>query len=235
MTSSPRLYKALKTIWLFAHATILPGAVSFLVLAGYTDNVSTWEGFLIACGASIMVILWLIGMALLIMYRFPLDLYSAARMVFMMILQFALLAFLGGSILLSLYSTFFTSFVIIFVILFAMIFLGVKMGKVIPKYWLFIIPGAASACALLFFLFQPILKNLMLMNILASAFFVLLMLSNVISGVMGIYRLTTLSKTSDAQKELDREWESWAPATIILLILSAATACALGGFLRTQL
>ena len=231
--SNPRLYKFIKTIWLLLHGAIMPGAVAFLVLHGYLSAQSAHLGFYpVRIVGSALIVLWIIGISLLAMYRFPLTVGAAGRMVVIALLQFILIFIFGGDALFALYSNFLGSFVAIAVLLVVMLVVAFFMKKIPRRSVVFVLMAVVIAPLVVWKIGQPFVDNLKLMALVPAGFSAFIAISNTVSIIAGLYKLSVFGGGVENKKGYDEEWERWAPATVIVLILSAVVAFALGGIMQ---
>jgi hypothetical protein len=223
-------YRAAKTVYLLAHGAILPLAIHYLL--GRLPE--TFWRYLFIAGIYVIIPFWIILFIAITMVGFPLRRNEALRVVGVMLLEFAVFIALGGQFLFSVYALFVTSFLGIMLALIGFVFREMTSGRPtsIPDGWrrpallvgLFLANGLfALALAI------PFIQDLGLIPGLAGRIAALgILVFNAISMGRAASREfgpnSVADAEDDAKRERNREWERWAPATAIVLILSLTAA-----------
>lgn len=223
------LYKGLKLLWLLAHGAILPVAIFYLNSSGYLKTASGEIKLSILVPLVVILILWIIGMALISMYRFPLDIFKAAQIVLLLFLQIAVL-YLFGDLFFAIYTTFLTSTAAIAIIAGTMSIIAANSKTGLLKGIIIALVVLAIATWIVFVLSQPFIKEfLKIPNFWEQLIAIVVIVANIGSTVANLHRLSIFSGNSDMTAELDKEWEKWAAPTVIVFILSTVLAFVLGG------
>ncbi|HBA83618.1 MAG TPA: hypothetical protein DCZ95_05935 [Verrucomicrobia bacterium] len=189
--------------------------------------VMLWTGLAYAAGV-VYLILWLMAEALLLMCRFPLERAAALKLVVGSLVQFAALVWAGDS-------PFFAAYVSVYLTLTALwgcaILLLAKVG--LEKYRSRQLSGRFVALALLAFLMASLPPGL-LFPLLWAGYREMEWLSQLLCGVVLLVNVGLImrnlidfsiwGRNDTVRLEYDKEWESWAGPTIIVLILSVVTA-----------
>ncbi|MBU1694678.1 MAG: hypothetical protein KKC51_12035 [Verrucomicrobia bacterium] len=237
-----KAYRGLKWSWLLMQCLMPPLAAWYV--AGqpgfahppWAEAHPLWRGgaewLMIMMGSGYLV-LWLIVEALLIMYRFPLETPAAFTLVVGYVIQLVVMVLTGGSL-------FFAAFVSLFVTLGALygcvvLLLGFFLAEdfrrnrpVRKKFLLglaFCLLGVLPFVVLFPFL-QAGFRNL---GRAAMAVIGLVLLANAVVTTRSVMDFSIWGRPDPLRPRYDKEWESWAGPTIILLILSVVAAVALAG------
>lgn len=168
-------------------------------------------------------------MALISMYRFPLDIFKAAQIVSLLFVQIAVL-YLFGDLFFAIYTTFLTSVSAIAIIAGTMSIIAADSKTGLLKGIIIALVVLAIATWIIFVLSQPFIKKFLeIPNFWEQLIAIVVIVSNIGSTVANLHRLSIFSGNSDITAELDKEWEKWAAPTVIVFILSAVLAFVLGG------
>lgn len=224
-------YKSLKWVWLIGHCAMPFLAVFYVLHVPVRDMVPAvllhfWPVVLAFC-----MVFWLIFEALLLMYRFPLNLRDALILVGVFVLQFAFMFWGSGS---ATYAAF-TSIVC------TLVAMGVCAALLTVKTVASMDRNTRLAAVLIIVLvflpaavFMPILLyGLRDMTNVLKILNIAFMLNAVAVAVRELLSLTIFGKSDAQQAAYDEEWKKWAAPTIILLILAAVGAAVTGGILNS--
>jgi hypothetical protein len=227
-------YRLLKWTWLFYQSLILP--LSALYLSSPQSRLSVIPVArigLFVLGAA-FVVLWIIAQSLLSMYRFPLGTAPALRLVSGQVLQIVLILLAGASWTFAFYLSFFTTLTAIIIIV-----LVVSAWKLLarPRRWLRVMLFVSLVFICLLFLnifLGPLLIGLSGLQPWQRMLDIAAMAVNAGLTVMILYGYSIFSRPAPRVSMFDQEWQRWAPATAIMLILSAAAAVVIAGIRGIQ-
>ena len=174
---------------------------------------------------AILLLLWLIAQALLIMHRFPLRLGPALRLTGGYLLSFVIIWTLEGTPLFAAYASFFTTLLATTTCGLIIYFQALKLGKFSAKQALIALLVLALALLVNAGFFLPLLHGMDYILSLSSLVTISLIGFNTVSTTRALWEKTIFSDTaSDEDDQYKAEWNRWAGATIITLILSATAA-----------
>jgi len=225
-------YRRLKWVWLIGHCAMPFLAVLYFRHVPVREMIPPilfhfWPAVLTFC-----MVFWLIFEALLLMYRFPLDVRDALVLVGVFVLQYAFMFWGSGS---AGYAAF-TSIVC------TLIAMGICAALLTVKTLSSMNRDMRLAAGLIIVLvftpaavFMPILLyGLRGMTSTLKILNIAFMLNAVVVAVRELVSLSVFGKPDAQQAAYDEEWQKWAAPTIILLILSAAGAAVMGGIMNAQ-
>jgi hypothetical protein len=228
-------YRGLKWSWLLMQC-LMPPLAAWYVTGRPEWEHPPWAGsatWLLGMIGVVYLVLWLIVEALLIMYRFPLETPAAFKLVAGYVIQLAVLVLTGGSI-------FFAAFVSLFVTLGALygcavLLLGFLVAedslrkRPVRKRILLGLALCVLGILPLGVLFPFLWAGFRPLGRVALAVTAIVLLANTVVTTRSIIDFSIWGRPDPQGPLYDKEWESWAGPTIILLILSAVAAITLAG------
>ncbi|MCJ7611298.1 MAG: hypothetical protein MUP19_03470 [Candidatus Aminicenantes bacterium] len=222
-------YRLLKWAWLLFQASILPVSALYLSTAPSELSVIPVARIALFLLGSAFLVFWLIGQSLLAMYRFPLGTAPALRLVSGQALQFVLIFLAGASWTFAFYLSFITKLAA--VIILVMILAGWKLlARPLRLFRVLFYLCLAFLCLLFLNIFLgPLLIGLSGLQSWQIAVDIAAMTLNIGQTVYTLYSYSIFARPSRLSPLYDRAWQKWAPATVILLILSAVAAAVIAG------
>lgn len=224
-------YRAIKWLWLLLQALILPLALLYAVRAPVRWPLSL-PAPLLFFTAALLLVLWLIANSLLSMARFPLTLKGGALLVGGTIAQYGFSVATGGSLTEALYAVFFANSAALALVVATMAIFATRRrqwSKPARLAGLLFLPPLAG---LLWFLVTPLRQAFSRLTVWEEAFEWTLLALNSGLIVLSLYRFSIFAPPVENEAAYTAEWERWAAPTIIVLILSAASAIVLAGVFR---
>ena len=224
-------YNYLKWIWLLGHCAMPFLAAIYVLHVPVCEMVPAVLLHFWPVGLAFCMVFWLIFEALLLMYRFPLNIRDALILVGVFVLQYAFMFWGSGS-------AFYAAFTSIVCTLMAMgvcaALLAVKTVSSMDRR----ARMAAGLIIVLVFLPAALLVPILLyglrdMSLALKVVNIALMLNAVTVAVRELVSLTIFGKKDAQQAAYDEEWKKWAAPTIILLILSSVGAAVMGGIMNS--
>jgi len=223
------VYRLLKWIWLLFQASILPVSAIYLSTPPAELSVIPVARIgLFLLGAAFLVF-WLIGQSLLAMYRFPLGTAVAARLVGSQAFQFVLIVLTGASWTFAFYASFITTLTAVIIIV--MILSGWKM-LARPVRWLkvFFYLCLAFLCLLFLNIFLgPLFIGFTGLETWQVVLDIAAMALSIGQTVYALYSFSIFGRPTRLGPLYDKAWQKWAPATVIVLIISAVAAVVIAG------
>ncbi len=218
-------YRAAKLFFLLSQGAVLPLAMLFI----FGQPETLWRGFLIA-GIYLFIPFWAILFMGIALHRFPLQRNGALMVAFALLFEFAAFYALGRDVLYSMYALFITSFAGTALALLRFVTVAFVRGDTaaIPAPWrrpaflagLFILLGIFLSG-----LSMPLIRNLTIIPDLRGRLAVLgVLLFNIVVMAQATGRDLGQPGDEPEAKERYAEWERWAPATAIVLVLSLTGA-----------
>jgi hypothetical protein len=232
-TEAP-VYLLLKWIWLVYQALILPFAALYLSTPQTRLSVIPLGRIVLFLLGAAFLVLWLIAQSLLAMYRFPLGTPAARRLVSGHVLQFVLILLTGTSWTFAFYLSFFTTLTAI--VLMVLILSAWKL-LARPGRWfrVFLFIALAFFCLLFLQIFiGPLLIGFSGLLPWQKALDIAAIAANIGFTVHALYGFSIFARPGPPVPQFDLEWQRWAPATVIVLILSAAAAVVVAGIRGIQ-
>ena len=232
-TDAP-VYRLLKWIWLLYQALILPLSALYLSTPQTRLSVIPLARIILFLLGAAFLVLWLIAQSLLALYRFPLGTPTALRLVSGHVLQFVLILLAGASWPFTFYLSFFTTLtaIVIMVLILSAWKLLARPGRWL-RVFLFIV--LALSCLLFLQIFLgPLLIGFSGLRPWPKTLDIAAMAANIGYTVQALYGFSIFARPGPRVPLFDREWQRWAPATVIMLMLSAAAAVVVGGIRGIQ-
>jgi hypothetical protein len=224
-------YRAVKWLWLLLQAMILP-----LAAVHAARPAVRWPLVLPQplpyMAAAILLVLWLIAQSLISMARFPLTFSGAALLLGGTIVQSIFAIAAGGSLPAAVYRVFFATVAALAMTAALMAAAAFRRGLASPPARAASLLALLPATGLPWLLAAPLLPELSRLEPWARTLEWMVLAANAGLIAYSLYGLSIFAPRPQDDAAYAAEWERWAPATIVVLILSAGAAVVLAGVSR---